>query len=253
MRSKFLGVLFILGGVLASFAKLPISSAIIAPIGGFIFGIACMFFTSVYSGTVWGIKIKSPAYAVFYILFGILGVIIGGFSVIHCGLSAFVGLLSGELIESVISIVSFVATLIIGSKLALKFLESATAKATHAMVLSNIDMFQEIDANMNDATCFVVGFEGVALFSSTNYCYAVYRYENYRLGELTDPSEVAMVGSYFVQKYHDKFKFKVDMEVIPGEPGQTVVAVGAGGVSVGRISGTPDKRIFRSYIFTKRK
>ena len=67
------------------------------------------------------------------------------------------------------------------------------------------------------------------------------------------PEEVALVGTYFVQKYNDKFTYKVDMEVIPGEPGRTVVSVGSGGVSMGRIQGTPDQALFRSYIFTRKK
>lgn len=59
-------------------------------------------------------------------------------------------------------------------------------------------------------------------------------------------------GTYFVQRYNSVFDFKVDQEIIPGEPGRTVVAVGAGGVAVGRIKGTRDRRLFRSYIFKRR-
>ena len=113
-------------------------------------------------------------------------------------------------------------------------------------------MFKEIDKEIYNAAYFVVGFEGIALFSNANYCNAVYRYEDYQLGELSMVEEVALVGTYFVQKYHEHFTFKVDEEVIPGQPGQTVVAVGMGGVSVARIKGTRDQRLFRSYIFTKR-
>ncbi len=61
-----------------------------------------------------------------------------------------------------------------------------------------------------------------------------------------------MVGTYFVQKYHENYTFKVDMAVIPGEPGKTVIAFGTGGIGIARIQGTPDIRIFRSYIFTKK-
>ena len=120
-------------------------------------------------------------------------------------------------------------------------------------MLDQFPIFSHIDSNMEQAVSFVVSYEGVALYSKANYCYAVYLYEDYELGTLSTPEEVALVGAYFLQKYGKDYTFKVDMKVIPGEPGQTVVAVGTGGVGIARTSGTPDKRIFRSYIFTKRK
>lgn len=154
--------------------------------------------------------------------------------------------------KALIGILLFVAGYLVSALTLKSSGEKKTASSDNALCLGQIDLFQELDKEIHDAAYFVVAFEGVALFSSTNYCYQIYRYEDYRLGELTTPQEVALVGMYFVQKYHDEFTFKVDMEVIPGEPGQTVVAVGTGGIGVARTSGTRDQRIFRSYIFTKR-
>ena len=252
MKTKLTGLLLIIGGLIAVFLRPSIPVIIVSLLGGFSLGFGLMLYTSVYSGNVWGVKIKRPAYATCFLLIGQVGLIIGGFGVVYCGLLALMSFLQFNLIELLVNVIVFFVSLAIGPIIAKKVLENTMARSTHAMVLGEIELFKEIDGNLNEATTFVVGFEGVALYSSTNYCYAVYLYENYCLGALTKASEGALVGSYFVQKYSDRFTYKVDEEIIPGTPGQTVVAVGTGGVSVGRISGTADKRLFRSYIFTKK-
>lgn len=130
--------------------------------------------------------------------------------------------------------------------------ELYSGKETNAFVLSELPFVKSVEAQMDDAKAFVVSFEGIALANKMNYCYAVERYEDYQMGSLTSPKEVALIGMYFVQKYHDLFSFKVDMETIPGTPGQTVVAFGTGGIGVAHVKGTRDKKIFRSYIFTRK-
>ena len=133
------------------------------------------------------------------------------------------------------------------------FSERTLARDRNALVLGNYPLFQELDAELGRAAYFVVSFEGVALFSEADYCYAVYPYEDYQLGTLTTPAQVALVGTYFVQRYSKTYTYKVDVEIIPGEPGRTVVAVGTGGIGVARVQGTPDKRLFRSYIFQRKR
>lgn len=178
----------------------------------------------------------------------------GGYSLIIAILAAFFSLTRFEIMSTVIHVLGFCIPLAISPFIGKKIAENhIIAKGKNALVLNNFDFFREIDANMDEAVSFVVGFEGVALYSGTNYCYAVYRYTDFQLGELSTPKEVAMVGTYFVQKYHKNYTFKLDVEVIPGEPGQTVVAVGTGGIGIARIQGSPDKRLFRSYIFTKKR
>ncbi len=256
MKAKLTLLLIILGGVIGSFTigDFNIHYAVVAIVGGLALGMSYLLFTSVYSGKVWGIKINATSKAVVVSLLSAIGLIIGGYSLVITFLTAFTSLLSGKIVVTAISVLGFAIPLAVGPIIAKSIGENLiTAKGKNAMVLSDLEIFKEIDANIGDAVNFVVGFEGVALFSQTNYCYAVYLYENYALGELSSPEEVAMVGTYFVQKYHDKYTFKVDVEVIPGEPGQTVVAVGTGGIGVARIQGTPDRRIFRSYIFTRKK
>ena len=147
----------------------------------------------------------------------------------------------------------YIVSLVVGAFASKPYLEKSTANGNNAAALAQLPIFQAVDANMANAAFFVVGFEGVALFSGTNYCYAVYRYNDYQLGDLSTPQEVALVGTYFCQKYHQDFTFKVDEEVIPGMPGQTVVAVGTGGIAVARVQGVPDQRLFRSYIFSRKK
>ena len=111
---------------------------------------------------------------------------------------------------------------------------------------------QSVEAQMDQAAAFVVSFEGIALINNMNYCYALERYEDYQMGALTSPNEVAMIGMYFVQKYHHLFNFTIDMERIPGTPGQSVTIVGSSGVHFAYSKGTPDQAIFRSYIFTRK-
>ena len=253
MKSRVAFMLVILGGVLGSiFTSLPIPIYLIALVGGFFIGFSFMIFTSVYSGRVWGIKIPAMPSRKIKIMISIIGLLIGGFSIVQTSLVAFLSLLRFDLLKLILVPASFLIPLIVGPFVAKKYLEKDLAKGDSASILWNFDIFKEIDADLEQATSFVVGFEGVALFSNTNYCYAIYRYEDYQLGDLSTPEEVALVGTYFVQKYSRDFTFKVDVEVIPGKPGQTVVAVGTGGIGVARIKGTRDKRLFRSYIFTRK-
>ena len=254
MKSKLGILLLIIGGVLASqTTQLVTVPLVISVVGGFLLGFSYLLFTSVYGGKVWGIKVKSSTSGKIMQLLSIIGLVVGGYSVVSTGLVVFVSLFRFDMITLITNIVGFVIPLAIGPFVAKIIAEKALAKTDTAFHFGELEIFKEIDKNIDSASDFVVGFEGVALFNSANYCYAVYLYENYQLGTLTKPEEVALVGTYFVQKYADKFTFKVDVEVIPGEPGQTVVAVGTGGIGVARIQGTPDKRLFRSYIFKRRK
>ncbi len=253
MKSKFTSLLLLTGAVLAAFTDIPIPTLVVAIVGGFLLGLSIMFYTAIYGGKIWGIRIKSDASGKIKQLIGTIGLVIGGYSILTTGLSAFIVLLEGEVISVLIYVIWFAISLVIGSFIGKVVLEKGLAKGNRTNVFNGIPLFQEIDESMGQAQFFVVSFEGVALYSSTNYCYAVYLYENYELGALSTPAEVALIGTYFVEKYHKDFTAKVDTEVIPGTPGQTVVSVGTGGIGVARIQGTPDKRIFRSYIFTRKK
>ena len=255
MKKIFAGLLVLLGAVLGAFtfSANPIPDPIISIGGGFALGFSFLVFTAVYSGRVWGIAIKSSSFSKVKTLISAAGLVFGGYSMLFTALSAFVSLFSGRFVNLLLCVIGFLGTVVVGAFVGKIFLEKTLSKENGARILGEFELFKAIDENMEQAEHFVVGFEGVALFSSTNYCYAVYKYNDFQLGELSSPSEVALVGSYFVQKYHEKYTFKVDMEVIPGEPGQTIVAVGSGGVGVARIQGTPDQHIFRSYIFSKKK
>ena len=253
MKGKIGFLFIILGGVLASqttqFNVFPLAISIV---GGFMLGASYLWFTSVFSGKVWGIKVNSSASGKALQFVSAVGLFIGGYAVVSTGLIAVVSLFRFDFVALIANLVGFLAALAIGPFVAKAIAEKLLSSSGTALHLGEIAMFKEIDENIEGASDFVVGFEGVALFNSANYCYAVYRYEDYQLGELTSPAEVALVGTYFVQKYHDKFTFKVDVEIIPGEPGQTTVTVGSGGIQVERTDGTADQSLFRSYIF-KRK
>lgn len=249
MKNKFVLILAVIGCLLGlkTAGNLGAFGLFLCFLGGCSICEGITLFSSVYGGTVWGIKIPKSQAGKNASLLSILFIIIGGY-----GLACVICALFTFSVTALIGIALFAIGLIITALSMNKVAEKQTANADNALCLGQIDLFQEIDKEIHNASFFVVSFEGVALYTSTNYCYQIYRYEDYRLGSLSVPQEVALVGMYFVQKYHNEFTFRVDMEVIPGEPGQTVVAVGTGGIGIARTSGTRDQRIFRSYIFTKR-
>lgn len=168
--------------------------------------------------------------------------------------STFVSLLISHFIMALVIVILFFTAFIVGTntanKRAMQRLEDRTEN--NAMVLDTLPIMQNVATQIDRAAYFVVSFEGIALFNDANYCYAIERYEDYQLGELTTPAEVALVGMYFVQKYGDRFSFKVDMAVIPGTPGEVHTSIGLNGVHVQYTRGTRDKHLFRSYIFTRR-
>lgn len=255
MKEKLVKLLIIGGGVLGAFTSTEFGiglSVVICAICGLALPFGLMMFTSVYGGKVWGIRVPAPASATLMTLLGLFGLVAGGYGGVHVAM-LLISCLSGTRFSMfLICLAIYIGLLVVGALTSKPILEKITANQNNGAVLAQLPIFQEIDANMAKAAFFVVGFEGVALFSGTNYCYAVYRYDNFELGELSTPQEVALVGTYFCQKYHQNYTFKVDTEVIPGTPGQTVVAVGTGGIGVARIKGVPDQRLFRSYIFTRK-
>lgn len=255
MKEKLVKLLLIGGGVLGAFTSKGFSmgmSVLLCAIGGFALPMGLMLFTSVYSGTIWGIRVPAPKSSTVMNLLGLVGLVVGGYAAVHLVLLLISCLSATSFGDFLLCLALFIGLLIVGALTSKPILEKITAKQDNGAVFAQLPIFQAIDANMANAAFFVVGFEGVALFSGTNYCYAVYRYNDFQLGDLSTPQEVALVGTYFCQKYHHNYTFKVDTEVIPGTPGQTVVAVGTGGIGVARIQGVPDQRLFRSYIFTRK-
>ncbi len=225
----------------------------------FINGFLFYNFANTYNGCVWGIKIISTTKNKLTMLvscFGLLPCLFLGVNVFIDKLGIVISsIFGGKLIIGIIMLVLCaldIGAVYLGAYLSMNKTKKIIATQSNALHIGELDVFKAIDENINQATYFVVSFEGVALFTNTNYCYAVYPYTDYRLGDLSSPEEVAMIGMYFVQKYHKEFDFKIDMEVIPGEPGQTAVAVGTGGIAIARTAGTKDQRIFRSYIFTRK-
>lgn len=209
-------------------------------------------------GVIWGIRVApSPSQKRFKTVQWILFVLsmIASFILVVPAIKAVLSLMMRSFIIALIycAVVAavFIGALFIARHNSNKMLYSG--KETNTFVLSELPFVKAVEGRLQEATYFIVSFEGIALVNSMNYCFELARYENYQMGSLTSPREVALIGMYFVQKYHDQFDYKVDMEVIPGEPGQTIVSFGTGGIGVARIKGTRDKRIFRSYIFTKKQ
>lgn len=237
MKQK-LGTLFmILGmllGVLGAKAMPTLPPVLVAVVGGFAFGFSAMYYGSVSSGVIRGIPIPPSASGKRWKILGPLGKVVGGFAVDYIIIVVISSLGAlGRLPFALLAVGLLIAFTLLGTAISLKLSNRATERETNALILGEFELFRNLDAELQQAAYFVVSFEGVALFSGTNYCTAVYRYEDYQLGALTSPDEVALVGMYFLQRYGKTHTYKVDMEVIPGEPGRTMVAVGTGGVAVG--------------------
>ena len=178
MKNKLSFLLLIAGGVLAAlrlsaFAALPAPAVAVA--GGFLLGFSYLLFNSVYAGTVWGVRIKSSGAGSFKQIFGAVGLVIGGFSLVHTGLELFVSLFAGEIVYCLVLLLCFAVPLAVGPLLGKVFSERTLARDRNALVLGNYPLFQELDAELGRAAYFVVSFEGVALFSEADYCYAVYQ------------------------------------------------------------------------------
>lgn len=210
-----------------------------------------------FSGIVWGIRIqptaKQRAFMIRHKIFMVLGYIAVAISAPFCFM-AILKLLFTNFTGLLIYIAIWFGCAFLFGFIASKRSEHSPLleKEHNTAILGNLPFIQRVEAQLMNATYFIVSFEGIALVDRMNYCYALERYENYRMGSLSTPNEVAMVGMYFVQKYHHLFDFTVDMERIPGTPGQTITIVGSSGVNYAFTKGTPDQQIFRSYIFTRK-
>ena len=122
---------------------------------------------------------------------------------------------------------------------------------TNAFILGELPFVKHIEAQMDQARSFAVGFDGIALYNDMDYCYAVVHYEDFQMGPLKEANEVALMGLYFVQKYHQRFSFVIDTVYIPGEPGQRVTVVDSSGYHVAYTEGTSGQSIFKGYIFSR--
>lgn len=219
----------------------------------------------VFEGILWGIQVPASQkqkelkrkmnllYTVSLLLVVVLAVpvFISLLSTLFSTRGSFIGHVLFILIYAVL----WIGSIVLGSYLGARNVNTdpLLLEETNASVLESLPIVQSVEAQIHEAASFVVSFEGIALVNAQNYCFALERYTDYRLGELTTPQEVALIGMYFVQKYHKQFKFAVDFERIPGTPGQVVTFIGPGGVYVGRTKGTAPQAIFKSYIFYRQK
>lgn len=122
----------------------------------------------------------------------------------------------------------------------------------NALILGDFEFIKVAESHIPEAKCFFIDGEGIAFVNAQDYCFAVERYEDYRLGNLTDGKQVALVGSYFEQKYKGMFDIKSQFERIPPTPGKVVTFVGSGGISFGYVQGRKYEANFEGFLFTKK-
>ena len=156
MKVKSGMLLIVLGGVLFGTLNNLLSGIpwiFISLIGGFMIGFSFMLFTSIYSGTVWGIKVSAPFSSKIKSLIGIVGLVFGGFSLIYTFLALVNYLFSGRILELLLNLVVYVAAFIAGPFVAKKYLEKDLAKSQSANAIGELDIFKEIDENLQKAYC----------------------------------------------------------------------------------------------------
>ncbi len=125
-------------------------------------------------------------------------------------------------------------------------------KGNNALVLGDLEFIKVAESHIPEAKCFFIDGEGIAFVNAHDYCFAVERYEDYRLGSLSDGKQVALVGSYFEQRYKGMFDIKSQFERIPPTPGKLVTFVGSRGISFGYVEGTKYQANFEGFLFTKK-
>lgn len=125
-------------------------------------------------------------------------------------------------------------------------------KGNNALVLGTLEYIKVAESHIPEAKYFFVDGEGIAFVNAQDYCFAVERYEDYRLGRLDDSKKVALVGSYFEQKYKGMFDIKSQFERIPPTPGKVVTFIGSSGINFGYTEGTRYQANFEGFLFTKK-
>lgn len=209
-------------------------------------------------GEIWGIKIEpTPAQAKFRkrcTIMMIIG-IIGTASMIIPFFASAITILFNAPILLLMFFPLWIGAFFVGALCAKKKGSSPELgeEGNNALVLGDFDYIKAAEQHIPEAKCFFIDGEGIAFVNAQNYCFAVERYEDYRLGSLTDGKQVALVGSYFEQKYKGMFDIKSQFERIPPTPGKVVTFVGSGGISFGYVQGTKYQANFEGFLFTKKQ
>lgn len=125
-------------------------------------------------------------------------------------------------------------------------------KNDNILVLGELEYIKAVESQLDDAKYFYVDSEGIALINAQNYCYAVERYEAYRLGSLNDNKQVALVAGYFEQKYKGVFDYKSQFERIMPTQGKTITIFGTGGVAFAHEPGTKYQANFQGILATRK-
>lgn len=211
----------------------------------------------VYGGEVWGIKIpmteKQTAFKKKGLTLMIIGIIGMAAFIIPTFPSWFKLLFTAPPI-ALLYIPLWVGSMVMGAVICKKnaLNPELIEKADNALVLGELPYIKAAESHISESKAFVVSFEGIAFVNNMNYCFAVERYEDYKMGELATPEEVGIVAGYFQQKYGELFSSKADFERIPGTPGQVVTFIGSDGVSFGYVKGTNMQAIYKSHIFLRK-
>lgn len=208
-------------------------------------------------GELWGIKIQaSPAqerFAKTSKVFMIIG-IIGTIGLIVPNFLLAIKMLFETPIIILLFIVAWVISIVAGTIFAKKKGSSPELgeKNNNLLVLGELEYIKAVENQLDEAKYFYIDREGIALINAQHYCYAVEKYECYRLGALSNDKQVALVAGYFEQKYKGVFDYKSQFERIMPTPGKTITLFGTGGVAFAHEPGTKYQANFQGILATRK-
>lgn len=95
-----------------------------------------------------------------------------------------------------------------------KWIDKTVQENNNALFLSNLPIFQDVEAQINLAKTVAVFENAIALYDEKDYCFFCAQYSAYALGDLTDGEQVKLIGYYFRQKYGTQFNYKTNRQTI---------------------------------------
>ena len=208
-------------------------------------------------GELWGMKIQpSPAQASFhktckmFLIIGIIGTVV----LIVPNLVFAIDMLFKTPIIIMLFIVAWVISIFAGTLVAKKKGSSPELgeQNDNLLVLGELEYIKAVENQLDDAKYFYVDREGIALINAQDYCYALEKYESYRLGSLSNDKQVALVAGYFEQKYKGVFEYKSQFERMMPTPGKTITIFGTGGVAFAHEPGTKYQANFQGILATRK-
>lgn len=111
----------------------------------------------------------------------------------------------------VIPIVCLLLPVFPGCKIGEKWLQNTLIGANNALSLGNLPILREVDKRIPNTKIITLCADGIALYDTTDFCFYIAPYHNFRLGDLKE-DQMVLLSYYFFQKYGQRFKYKANTQ-----------------------------------------